>query len=158
MERPPPPHQAADPPAGRGNRRRKSKAAARSNPSRSSSTAVRKPERWARPVPCRRLSTARKSTRTPSAPLASVADGTTADGAPGVITQADLLTAIAPVLTARGDTFRIRAYGEAGPAERAQGDRLVRGGRPARSRVSGRHRQAMGHSHQTHQHPLRQAL
>lgn len=47
---------------------------------------------------------------------ASVADGTTADGAPGVISQADLLTAIAPVLTARGDTFRIRAYGEAGPA------------------------------------------
>ena len=43
-------------------------------------------------------------------------NGTTADGAPGVITQADLLTAIAPVLTARGDTFRIRAYGEAGPA------------------------------------------
>lgn len=47
---------------------------------------------------------------------ASVANGTTADGAPGVISQADLLTAIAPVLTARGDTFRIRAYGEAGPA------------------------------------------
>jgi hypothetical protein len=46
----------------------------------------------------------------------NVADGTTADGAPGVISQADLLTAIAPVLTARGDTFRIRAYGEAGPA------------------------------------------
>ncbi|QTN33921.1 hypothetical protein HZ994_16905 [Akkermansiaceae bacterium] len=45
-----------------------------------------------------------------------VGDGTTADGAPGVISQADLLTAIAPVLTARGDTFRIRAYGEAGPA------------------------------------------
>jgi hypothetical protein len=45
----------------------------------------------------------------------SVAGGTTADGAPGVISQADLLTAIAPVLTARGDTFRIRAYGEAGP-------------------------------------------
>ena len=43
-------------------------------------------------------------------------NGTTADGAPGVLTQADLLTAIAPTLTARGDTFRIRAYGEAGPA------------------------------------------
>lgn len=42
-------------------------------------------------------------------------NGTTADGAPGVLSQADLLTAIAPVLTARGDTFRIRAYGEAGP-------------------------------------------
>jgi hypothetical protein len=46
----------------------------------------------------------------------STANGNTADGAPGVLTQADLLTAIAPVLTARGDTFRIRAYGEAGPA------------------------------------------
>jgi hypothetical protein len=40
--------------------------------------------------------------------------GNTADGAPGVLTQADLLTPLAPILTARGDTFRIRAYGEAG--------------------------------------------
>ncbi len=40
--------------------------------------------------------------------------GNTADGAPGILTQADLLTPLAPVLTARGDTFRIRAYGEAG--------------------------------------------
>lgn len=36
----------------------------------------------------------------------------TADGAPGIINQADLLTPIAPQLVARGDTFRIRAYGE----------------------------------------------
>ena len=43
------------------------------------------------------------------------AEGNTADGAPAVLTQADLLTPLAPVLTARGDTFRIRAYGEAGP-------------------------------------------
>jgi len=42
--------------------------------------------------------------------------GNTADGAPGVLNQADLLTPIAPVLTVRGDTFRIRAYGEATPA------------------------------------------
>ena len=41
--------------------------------------------------------------------------GNTADGAPGVINQADILTPLAPILTARGDTFRIRAYGEAGP-------------------------------------------
>ncbi|MGF1448448.1 MAG: hypothetical protein ACFB20_03420 [Opitutales bacterium] len=34
------------------------------------------------------------------------------DGIPGLITQADLLQALAPVLTARSDTFRIRAYGE----------------------------------------------
>lgn len=36
----------------------------------------------------------------------------TAAGAPGVITQADFLQALAPVLTARSDTFRIRFYGE----------------------------------------------
>lgn len=34
-------------------------------------------------------------------------------GMPGHFTQGDLLTALAPVITARGDTFRIRAYGEA---------------------------------------------
>ncbi|GAA5129472.1 hypothetical protein GCM10023212_37570 [Luteolibacter yonseiensis] len=39
--------------------------------------------------------------------------GNTADGAPGVITQSDLLTPILPQLRARGDTFVIRAYGEA---------------------------------------------
>ena len=39
--------------------------------------------------------------------------GNTADGAPGTINQADLLTPLAPQLTVRGDTFRIRAYGEA---------------------------------------------
>ncbi|MGC4013896.1 MAG: hypothetical protein QM755_05175 [Luteolibacter sp.] len=40
-------------------------------------------------------------------------DANTADGAPGIINQADLLTPIAPQLVARGDTFRIRTYGEA---------------------------------------------
>ncbi len=39
--------------------------------------------------------------------------GNTADGAPAIIDQADLLTPLAPLLTARGDTFLIRAYGEA---------------------------------------------
>lgn len=34
-------------------------------------------------------------------------------GLPGYLTQGDLLTAIAPTLTARGDTFSIRGYGEA---------------------------------------------
>ncbi|MEX1049769.1 MAG: hypothetical protein WED15_09585 [Akkermansiaceae bacterium] len=48
-------------------------------------------------------------------PTFDVGTGNTADGAPGVINQADLLTPLAPILTARGDTFRIRAYGEAGP-------------------------------------------
>jgi hypothetical protein len=43
----------------------------------------------------------------------ALADGSnTADGAPGVINQADLLTPLAPQLVARGDTFRVRAYGE----------------------------------------------
>ena len=32
--------------------------------------------------------------------------------APGYLTQADILTAIGPLLTARSDTFRIRAYGQ----------------------------------------------
>ncbi len=44
----------------------------------------------------------------------AVDNGNTADGSPGILTQADLLTAIAPTLRARGDTFVIRAYGEAG--------------------------------------------
>jgi hypothetical protein len=51
-------------------------------------------------------------------PLFSLAEGgNTADGSPGVLNQADLLTPIAPVLTARGDTFRIRACGEASNAD-----------------------------------------
>jgi hypothetical protein len=55
----------------------------------------------------------------PAVPVAhpEAQEGNTADGAPGVLTQADLLTPIAPILTARGDTFRIRAYGEAGPPD-----------------------------------------
>jgi len=47
-----------------------------------------------------------------SAVTDSSGTGNTADGAPGILTQADLLTPIAPVLTVRGDTFRIRSYGE----------------------------------------------
>jgi hypothetical protein len=47
-------------------------------------------------------------------PAEAIPGGNTADGAPGVINQADILTPLAPILTARGDTFRIRAYGEAG--------------------------------------------
>ncbi|MCW1922646.1 hypothetical protein OKA05_08775 [Luteolibacter arcticus] len=34
-------------------------------------------------------------------------------GAPGYLTQADVLQPIGPILTARGDTFTIRAYGDA---------------------------------------------
>ena len=38
--------------------------------------------------------------------------GNTSDGAATQVTQADLLNRLAPSLTVRGDTFRIRAYGE----------------------------------------------
>jgi hypothetical protein len=38
--------------------------------------------------------------------------GAAAAGIPGYVKQADLLTSIGPLLTVRGDTFRIRAYGE----------------------------------------------
>jgi hypothetical protein len=36
----------------------------------------------------------------------------TAEGAPGCITQTDLLQALAPLLTVRSDTFTVRTYGE----------------------------------------------
>lgn len=39
--------------------------------------------------------------------------GFSGDGAPSMLTQGDLLMALAPVITVRGDTFRVRAYGEA---------------------------------------------
>ena len=40
-------------------------------------------------------------------------NGFTGEGAPSILTQGDLLGALAPVATVRGDTFKIRAYGEA---------------------------------------------
>jgi len=39
--------------------------------------------------------------------------GHTGEGAPSFLTQGDLMMALAPVVAVRGDTFRIRAYGEA---------------------------------------------
>lgn len=45
------------------------------------------------------------------------ASGNTADGAPALITQADILTPLLPQLTVRGDTFVIRTYGEAHDAQ-----------------------------------------
>ena len=35
------------------------------------------------------------------------------DGAPGFVTQGDLLAMIGPALTPRGDTFLVRTYGDA---------------------------------------------
>jgi hypothetical protein len=40
-------------------------------------------------------------------------DGYTGDGAAPMLTQGDLLTGLAPIITVRGDTFTIRSYGEA---------------------------------------------
>jgi hypothetical protein len=40
-------------------------------------------------------------------------NGFTADGAAPMLTQGDLLTGLAPIITTRGDTFTIRSYGEA---------------------------------------------
>lgn len=41
------------------------------------------------------------------------AGGDTADGIPGFLSQADILSAIGPMLTTRSDTFIIRSYGDA---------------------------------------------
>jgi hypothetical protein len=43
----------------------------------------------------------------------SVMDGDSAEGAPTIITQGDLMQGLALIATVRGDTFKIRAYGEA---------------------------------------------
>lgn len=44
-------------------------------------------------------------------------DGFTGEGSPGMVTQGDLMMMLAPVATVRGDTFKIRAYGEARAAD-----------------------------------------
>jgi hypothetical protein len=46
-------------------------------------------------------------------PFPEAEEGATAAGIPGIVKQADLLTPLAPILSARSDTFLIRAYGEA---------------------------------------------
>ena len=43
--------------------------------------------------------------------------GNSATGIPGSVTQANVLRVLAPRLTARSDTFRIRAYGEVTDAD-----------------------------------------
>lgn len=49
------------------------------------------------------------------------AEGDSAFGAPGWVRQADILRPIAPVLSARDDTFTIRAYGD----KVAQGGNII---------------------------------
>jgi hypothetical protein len=39
-------------------------------------------------------------------------NGFTGEGSPPILTQGDLLSVLAPIVTVRGDTFKIRAYGE----------------------------------------------
>lgn len=46
-----------------------------------------------------------------------VLDGWSADGAPSMVTQGDLMSALALIATVRGDTFKIRSYGEATSAD-----------------------------------------
>jgi hypothetical protein len=45
-------------------------------------------------------------------PFPEAEQGPMSTGIPGIVKQADLLTPLAPILSARSDTFRIRAYGE----------------------------------------------
>lgn len=45
-------------------------------------------------------------------PNPTAAEGYIGEGAPGYITQADLLMSLAPRLTVRSDTYTVRAYGE----------------------------------------------
>lgn len=45
-------------------------------------------------------------------PFPEAEQGPMSTGAPGIVKQADILTPIAPILSARSDSFQIRAYGE----------------------------------------------
>jgi hypothetical protein len=50
-------------------------------------------------------------------PFPEAEEGAASAGIPGIVKQADLLTPLAPILSARSDTFLIRAYGEAVDAQ-----------------------------------------
>jgi hypothetical protein len=63
------------------------------------------------PIPAnQRFPSLRAMSKNPSAPKPDIIAGL---GAPGIVTQMDVLNSIGPNLTARSDTFVIRAYGEA---------------------------------------------
>jgi len=49
------------------------------------------------------------------------AEGLSGEGAPGFITQADLLAPISSLLSVRSDTYRVRAYGNLGSSDDATG-------------------------------------
>ena len=51
--------------------------------------------------------------RKKNAVTTEVMDGNSSEGAPSMLTQGDLMNALAPIATVRGDTFKIRSYGEA---------------------------------------------
>jgi hypothetical protein len=53
------------------------------------------------------------STRKTGVVTPEAMDGFTGEGSPPYLTQGDLLAALAPIAAVRGDTFKIRAYGEA---------------------------------------------
>ena len=48
--------------------------------------------------------------------MLAATNGVTGAMMPGWLSQADLLTPLAPVINVRSDTFRVRAYGDGGPA------------------------------------------
>jgi len=47
--------------------------------------------------------------------MLAATNGVTGAMMPGWLSQADVLTSLAPVINARSDTFRVRAYGDVGP-------------------------------------------
>jgi len=55
----------------------------------------------------------------------AAASGAAAQGASAFLTQADLLQTLAPVITPRSDTFKIRAYGEVGNGAKAWCEAIV---------------------------------